>query len=173
MNANYGAWREISCEGFREICCASLCQKYRHWQTTFGNFTLKEKNFGNSVFISWKLVHFPGCSPLSSWFCSDELNLKWKHINFIGPSEIHFYVPFNRPNRNGTPLAHLMPLKMVPLSYTLHCIHFLTGLRTMKLKWKGKYHALTGEITKMVIFLDFHSTRQGLPLVDSWSHGLD
>ena len=24
-----------------------------------------------------------------------------------------------------------------------------------------------------VIFLDFHSTKQGLPLVDSWSHGLD
>ena len=25
----------------------------------------------------------------------------------------------------------------------------------------------------VVIFLDFHSTKQGLPLVDSWSHGLD
>ena len=25
----------------------------------------------------------------------------------------------------------------------------------------------------IVIFLDFHSTKQGLPLVDSWSHGLD
>ena len=24
-----------------------------------------------------------------------------------------------------------------------------------------------------VIFLDFHSTQQGLPLDDSWSHGLD
>ena len=24
-----------------------------------------------------------------------------------------------------------------------------------------------------VIFLDFHSTKQGLPLVDSWSRGLD
>ena len=24
-----------------------------------------------------------------------------------------------------------------------------------------------------VIFLDFHSTKHGLPLVDSWSHGLD
>ena len=26
---------------------------------------------------------------------------------------------------------------------------------------------------QIVIFLDFHSTKQGLPLVDSWSHGLD
>ena len=26
---------------------------------------------------------------------------------------------------------------------------------------------------KFVIFLDFHSTKQGLPLVDSWSRGLD
>ena len=25
----------------------------------------------------------------------------------------------------------------------------------------------------IVIFLDFHSTKQGLPLVDSWSRGLD
>ena len=25
----------------------------------------------------------------------------------------------------------------------------------------------------VVIFLDFHSTKQGLPLVDSWSRGLD
>ena len=43
-----------------------------------------------------------------------------------------FYVTFNRPNRNSTPLAYLMPLKMVPPSYTLHCIHFVNGLRTMK-----------------------------------------
>ena len=28
-------------------------------------------------------------------------------------------------------------------------------------------------IIKIVIFLDFHSTKQGLPLVDSWSRGLD
>ena len=27
--------------------------------------------------------------------------------------------------------------------------------------------------TDLVIFLDFQSTKQGLPLVDSWSHGLD
>ena len=26
---------------------------------------------------------------------------------------------------------------------------------------------------ELVIFLDFHSTKQGQPLVDSWSHGLD
>ena len=25
----------------------------------------------------------------------------------------------------------------------------------------------------LVIFLDFQTTKQGLPLVDSWSHGLD
>ena len=25
----------------------------------------------------------------------------------------------------------------------------------------------------IVIFLEFHSTKQGLPLVDSWSRGLD
>ena len=25
----------------------------------------------------------------------------------------------------------------------------------------------------IVIFLEFHSTKQGMPLVDSWSHGLD
>ena len=28
-------------------------------------------------------------------------------------------------------------------------------------------------ITFVVIFLDFHSTKKGLPLVDSWSRGLD
>ena len=28
-------------------------------------------------------------------------------------------------------------------------------------------------ISIIVIFLDFHSTKQGLPLVDSWSRGLD
>ena len=26
---------------------------------------------------------------------------------------------------------------------------------------------------QFVIFLEFHSTKQGLPLVDSWSRGLD
>ena len=26
---------------------------------------------------------------------------------------------------------------------------------------------------KIVVFLDFHSTKQGLPLVDFWSHGLN
>ena len=25
----------------------------------------------------------------------------------------------------------------------------------------------------IIIFLDFHSTKQGLPLVDSWSRGVD
>ena len=30
-----------------------------------------------------------------------------------------------------------------------------------------------GVIRCFVIFLDFHSTKQGLPLVDSWSRGLD
>ena len=29
------------------------------------------------------------------------------------------------------------------------------------------------EISKIVIFLDFYSTRQGQPLVDSWSRSLD
>ena len=29
------------------------------------------------------------------------------------------------------------------------------------------------QIFCVVIFLDFHSTKQGLPLVDSWSRGLD
>ena len=28
-------------------------------------------------------------------------------------------------------------------------------------------------LKSIVIFLDFHSTKQGLPLVDSWSRGLD
>ena len=28
-------------------------------------------------------------------------------------------------------------------------------------------------VSRFVIFLDFHSTKQGLPLVDSWSRGLD
>ena len=28
-------------------------------------------------------------------------------------------------------------------------------------------------IMNIVIFLEFHSTKQGLPLVDSWSRGLD
>ena len=28
-------------------------------------------------------------------------------------------------------------------------------------------------ITYVIIFLEFHSTKQGLPLVDSWSRGLD
>ena len=41
--------------GFRGICCTSLCQKYRHWQTTFGNFTLKEKNRWKFSFYLWKL----------------------------------------------------------------------------------------------------------------------
>ena len=37
------------------------------------------------------------------------------------------------------------------------------------------YHqiTLTGWSVGIVIFLDFHSTKQGLPLVDSWSRGLD
>ena len=26
---------------------------------------------------------------------------------------------------------------------------------------------------RLVIFLDFHSTKHDLPLVDSWSHGID
>jgi len=30
-----------------------------------------------------------------------------------------------------------------------------------------------GMIIYVVIFLDFHSAEQGLPLVDSWSRGLD
>ena len=123
--------------GFRGMCCSSLCQKYRHWQPTFGNFSVKEKTFGNSVFISGNLVHFPGCSPFSNWSCLDGLDLKWKHIKKMARPRsnlLPFYVTFNRPNRNSTPLAYLMPLKMVPPSYTLHCIHFLTGLRTIKLK---------------------------------------
>ena len=33
-------------------------------------------------------------------------------------------------------------------------------------------HDLRGT-NKLVIFLDFHSTKQGLSLVDSWSPGLD
>ena len=36
----------------------------------------------------------------------------------------------------------------------------------------GCYERLTGGITKViVIFLVFHSTKKGLSLVDSWSHG--
>ena len=34
-------------------------------------------------------------------------------------------------------------------------------------------HLLVMSLTDIVIFLDFHSTKQGLPFVDSWSHGLD
>ena len=34
-------------------------------------------------------------------------------------------------------------------------------------------HLLEMSLTDIFIFLDFHSTKQGLPLVDSWSHGLD
>ena len=29
------------------------------------------------------------------------------------------------------------------------------------------------ELNYAVIFLDFHSTKQGQPLADSWSHGLE
>ena len=31
----------------------------------------------------------------------------------------------------------------------------------------------TRGVMRIVIFLDFHSTKQGLLLVDSWSRGLD
>ena len=43
------------------------------------------------------------------------------------------------------------------------------------LKGHRSYHqiTLTGWSVGIVIFLDFHSTKQGLPLVDSWSRGLD
>ena len=34
-------------------------------------------------------------------------------------------------------------------------------------------HLLVMSLTDIVIFLDFHSTKQGLPFVDSWSHGLN
>ena len=34
-------------------------------------------------------------------------------------------------------------------------------------EWKSR------GIMNVVIFLDFQSTKQGLSLVDSWSHGLD
>ena len=47
-------------------------------------------------------------------------------------------------------------------------------------KEQGKNKARQTLITKsnreticIVIFLEFHSTKQGLPLVDSWSRGLD
>ena len=43
------------------------------------------------------------------------------------------------------------------------------------LKGHRYYHqiTLTGWSVGIVIFPDFHSTKQGLPLVDSWSRGLD
>ena len=37
-------------------------------------------------------------------------------------------------------------------------------------QFDGELHLYTSNI---VIFLEFHSTKQGLPLVDSWSRGLD
>ena len=45
-------------------------------------------------------------------------------------------------------------------------------------EWAGEgSHSYVPEmgsaIKIIVIFLDFHSTKQGLPLVDSWSRGLD
>ena len=39
------------------------------------------------------------------------------------------------------------------------------------LEWQEPY--TVSLIAIIVIFLDFHSTKQGLPLVDSWSRGLD
>ena len=41
---------------------------------------------------------------------------------------------------------------------------------------KGQYQKISGYykvIYFIVIFLDFPSTEQGLPLANSWSHGLD
>ena len=35
------------------------------------------------------------------------------------------------------------------------------------------YQMIQFLIMFVVIFLDFHSTKKGLPLVDSWSRGLD
>ena len=34
-------------------------------------------------------------------------------------------------------------------------------------------HLLVMSLTDIVVLPDFHSTKQGLPLVNSWSHGLD
>ena len=36
-----------------------------------------------------------------------------------------------------------------------------------------KTSLVSEETLGIVIFLEFHSTKQGLPLVDSWSRGLD
>ena len=49
------------------------------------------------------------------------------------------------------------------ITYVVSCynICYITG------------HLMLCCITYVVIFLEFHSTKQGLPLVDSWSRGLD
>ena len=38
---------------------------------------------------------------------------------------------------------------------------------------KKKKRYLRNETIDIVIFLNLHSTKQGLSLADSWSHGLD
>ena len=68
------------------------------------------------------------------------------------------------------------PLKFNRTHYKNH--HVLYSLS----KWWGSaivWHtgnalsAWNHGLINTVIFLDFHSTKQGLALVDSWSHGLD
>ena len=72
------------------------------------------------------------------------------------------------------------------LDNTKHLIFWLCNMKqlnfrrfntnTKKILWNSTFfpeRGKNGSIKAIVIFLDFHSTKQGLPLVDSWSRGLD
>ena len=51
---------------------------------------------------------------------------------------------------------------------------FLPGtLRCELVLFKIYVHVESVNVNCLVIFLDFHLTKQGLSLVDSWSHDLD
>ena len=82
---------ERDIRGFEEYVAVHYAKRYRHWQTTFGNFTVKEKTF---VIFFWSF-YFWKLGPLPRLFSFLELVLfGWTKFKV----ETHkFYWPVRDP----------------------------------------------------------------------------
>ena len=74
-------------------------------------------------------------------------------------------------------VSHISVIKMIKMTIVKQNCKLVTLTSSVGCAI-GHYRKHRNIITRrailiFVIFLDFHSTKQGQPLADSWSHGLD
>ena len=83
----------------------------------------------------------------------------------------------SKNNYNYNSFSLYIPLCFCYSFFNFHCNFELTKLPYRVLvqfyPWFKFYFSFLQTHYHKIIFLDFHSTKQGMPLVDSWSCGLD